>query len=538
MPGYVTLPGSTRALLPNSRPAGPVDRTEIDSLTIRVRSVGDIGDLEKRVYQESAKPLAERTYIRREDLAKTQGASAADLDLIEQYAQKHNLMVVHRSGAERSIVLKGTLGDLLNAFPADLNVYHHANGTYRGRRGEISIPRELEGIVTGVFGFDTRPKHRSPHRRKLLSRKGPGGANGVAATFFAQRYNFPTAFQGARLDGTGQTIAIIELGGGFRSSDLQVFFNEIGVPMPTVTAISVDHAGNNPTTPDSADGEVMLDIEVAGVVAPQAKYAIYFAPNNGDKGFIDAISAAVNDTERHPDVISISWGGPESNTDQQGINAFHEVFVAAAAAGVTICVASGDHGTADLDAADWDNHIHVDHPAVDDLVLGCGGTQVNDQNQDVVWNDGTPFDATVSGGGGWASGGGVSEVIALPSYQAKANIPVSIDNGQPGRGVPDIAMSATDYFTRVDSSEGASGGTSAVAPLMSALVALLNQAKQKNVGFLNPFLYANAANGVVHDVTQGTNAITNTVQGYNAGPGWDACTGLGTPDGTAILNAL
>ncbi len=99
-------------------------------------------------------------------------------------------------------------------------------------------------------------------------------------------------------------------------------------------------------------------------------------------------------------------------------------------------------------------------------------------------------------------------------------------------------MSATNYFTRVQGSEGASGGTSAVAPLMAALVALLNQAEKKSVGFLNPFLYANAGSGVVRDVTVGTNAITNTVQGYKAASGWDACTGLGTPDGGAILAKL
>jgi kumamolisin len=114
---------------------------------------------------------------------------------------------------------------------------------------------------------------------------------------------------------------------------------------------------------------------------------------------------------------------------------------------------------------------------------------------------------------------------------------VSLDSGKPGRGVPDIAMSATNYFTRVDREEGASGGTSAVAPLMSALVALLNQAKKKNVGFLNTLLYAHAG-ALLHDVTVGTNAITGTVEGYTAGPGWDACSGLGTPDGTAILGML
>ena len=86
----------------------------------------------------------------------------------------------------------------------------------------------------------------------------------MSATFFAERYNFPTLVQGAKLDGTGQTIAIIELGGGYRTSDLKAFFQEIGTPIPAISAVSVDHAGNNPSTADSDDGEVMLDIEVAG----------------------------------------------------------------------------------------------------------------------------------------------------------------------------------------------------------------------------------------------------------------------------------
>jgi kumamolisin len=314
---------------------------------------------------------------------------------------------------------------------------------------------------------------------------------------------------------------------------LKVFFQEIGVPMPEVISIGVDHAGSHPTTPNSADGEVMLDIEVAGAVAPKAKIAVYFAPNT-NQGFLDAISAAIHDTQRKPSVISISWGSPEDTNDQQAVSAYHQLFVAAAALGITICVASGDHGTADMDAEHWDGEIHVDHPSVDNLVLSCGGTQI-DNGKDVVWNDNLPFDADNNG---WASGGGISQMFAVPSYQTAAKIPKSIVNNKAGRGVPDIAMSATNYFTRVDTVEGPSGGISAVAPLMAALVALLNQAKQKNVGFVNPFLYANAKKGVVRDVTSGNNGIRSTVKGYKAVKGWDACTGLGTPDGTAILNNL
>jgi kumamolisin len=155
----------------------------------------------------------------------------------------------------------------------------------------------------------------------------------------------------------------------------------------------------------------------------------------------------------------------------------------------------------------------------------------------VVWNDGTAF-ANVPGGGGWATGGGVSEMVPLPAYQQNANVGASLVTDKPGRGVPDIAMSAVGYFTRVQGFEGASGGTSAVAPLMASLVVLLNQAKKKNVGFLNPFLYTHTDKGVVKDVTSGNNGIHSTVQGYKARVGWDACTGLGTPDGAAILKHL
>jgi kumamolisin len=263
---------------------------------------------------------------------------------------------------------------------------------------------------------------------------------------------------------------------------------------------------------------------------------VYFAPNT-DKGFLDAISAAVHDAERRPSVISISWGSSESASDQQGVDAYHEVFAAAAAMGITVCAASGDHGVADQDSAHWDHQIHVDHPACDDLVLGCGGTQI-DKGKDVVWNDGTPFDVTRPGGGGWASGGGISTLFAVPPYQTEANHTDSIVTGKPGRGVPDVAMSATNYFTRVDHMEGPSGGTSAVAPLMAALVARLNQAKESRVGFMNPFLYAHVGKGVTKDVTVGTNGIKNTVKGYDAGAGWDPCTGLGTPDGGTILQLL
>jgi kumamolisin len=538
MTAYVPVGGTQRALLPGSQPAGPVDPNEISSLTVRLRSRGDPKQLVSKAYELARQPLSQKQYLTHTDLADQHGAAPADLETIEQFAQTHNLVVTRRNPAARSLVLQGRLGDLLDAFHADIQMYHHSTGTYRGRRGEVLVPQELAPLITGVFGFDTRRRHRAPHHLKGDAVTDPGTGRGVAATQYATRYNFPDKHGDTVLDGTGQTIALIELGGGFQDSDLQDFFQGLGLPVPAITAVPVDGATNSPTTSRADDGEVMLDIQVAGAVAPKANFVVYFAPST-EQGFIDAISAAVHDTERKPSVISISWGGPETVTDTQGFTACHELFSAAAALGITVCAASGDHGPADLGATDWDHAIHVNHPSSDDLVLSCGGTQIDSvSGKDVVWNDNTPFDVTAHGGGGWASGGGISKIFPLPDYQSAANVPLSLDGGKSGRGVPDIAMSARNYLVRVDSSEVRSGGTSAVAPLMAALIARLNQAKGKNVGFLNPFLYANAGNGVVVGVTDGTNSIMNTVQGYNAGPGWNACTGLGTPDGIAILNKL
>ncbi|KAG0216269.1 hypothetical protein BGX28_004635 [Mortierella sp. GBA30] len=221
------------------------------------------------------------------------GSACERPDILELFCWMHNLIVVYGSAAERSIVLKGRLGDLLNAFPADLRMYLHWKGSYRGRQGEILIPKQLEKIVTGIFGFDTPPKRRHGHRQWLMAASGPGGSNGLVSTDFAERYNFPTDHNGMSLDGSGQTIAIVELGGGFRTSDLEIYFKEINIPLPSVTAVEVG-ACNDPGNP-KLDREVMLNIEVAGAVVPKAKLVVYFAPNDGDKGFLDGTRAAIHD---------------------------------------------------------------------------------------------------------------------------------------------------------------------------------------------------------------------------------------------------
>ncbi len=522
--GYMRLAGSEREPLPNARPIGPVNPDEHIEVTVYLRapSTSNLANRINEQIQQRGRPLT------REEYSATQSASPDDLAKVEEFARAHDLTVVTTDPVGRRVVLAGTAAAMSAAFATELQRYEHPQGTYRGRTGPVHIPNELDQIVVGVFGLDDRPQAR-PHLQ-LYNRATSTPRAGVVTVSYtppqlAQLYDFPTGN-----NGSGQCIAIIELGGGHQMKDLQAYFQRLGIPLPKVTSVSVDGGRNHPVgKPDSADGEVDLDIEVAGAIAPGAHIVVYYAPNT-DRGFLDAVTQATHDTNNKPSVISISWGAPEVGWTAQAMQAMDQAFQAAVALGVTVCCAAGDNGSGD---GVNDGKAHVDFPASSPYALGCGGTRLEAANNavtsEVVWNDG-PNSAT---------GGGVSDVFDLPPWQANAQVPTSINDQRAGRGVPDIAGVAdpqTGYQVHVDGQDVVFGGTSAVAPLWAGLIALINQQRGQPIGYLNPILYQNYAQltqaNALRDVTDGNNG------GYSAGPGWDACTGLGTPDGALLLNAL
>jgi kumamolisin len=404
---------------------------------------------------------------------------------------------------------------------------------YRGRTGTVQIPSQLAGIVVGVFGLDNRP-FAKPHFRRFKPAAGQP-FQGYPPPQVAQLYNFPSG-----VDGTGQVIGIIELGGGYRPADLTAYFKQISVAAPKVIAVSVDHGGNHPTNADSADGEVMLDIEVAASIAPGAKIVVYFAAGTTDRDFLDAISEAVHDRTNNPSVISISWGGPEASASASFQTEFDQTLQSAAALGVTITVASGDNGAADEGPNEWDNLTHADFPASSPHVLACGATHIkvsgNKISAESVWNQHAADTQQDSFG---SSGGGISGFFPIPPYQAQITLPKDISTRKKGRGVPDVSGDgdpASGYLVRVDGQEFPIGGTSAVAPLWAGLIALINQKLGHRAGFINPILYASPS--ALRDVTVGDNKVGSESIGYKAGKGWDPCTGLGSPNGLALLTLL
>jgi kumamolisin len=480
----------------------------------------------RRKNQLNARSLG-KTRVTRSQYNATYAASSADIALVRNFAKEFGLTVDDVSPQRRTILLTGTVAAMQKAFSVELKQAPLDGATYRLRAGGIHIPTGLLGIVVAVLGLDNRPQAK-PHFRVC---KDPPAQPGIRPTASSanisytpiqvgQLYQFPTGASAA-----GQTIAIIELGGGYRAADITAYFKTLGVKAPTVSAVSVDKGKNAPTTSSSADGEVMLDIEVSGAVAPGAKIVVYFAPNT-DQGFIDAISTAVHDTVNKPSVVSISWGGPESSWTQQSMTALDQACQSAAALGVSITVAAGDNGSTDGVTGGAN---HVDFPASSPHVLACGGTKLIGSGaaitSEVVWNE-------VANNEG-ATGGGVSAIFALPTWQSKSNVPKA--GSFVGRGVPDVAGDAdpaTGYSVRVDGQTLVIGGTSAVAPLWAGLIALNNAQNKVTAGFLQPTIYTAKASSAFRDITSGNNGA------FKAGPGWDACTGLGSPIGSALIKLL
>ncbi len=506
---HVPLPGTGREAPHSATETGPTPPQKLIRVSVIVKRKNrlDLAALGGRI-------------LSREEFNEKYAADPADFDKVRKFAHDHGLTMDEGASslARRTIVLLGTVAALQAAFGVQLHDYERAGHNFHSFKGGISLPGEHADVIENVLGLDARPV-ATPHLRFRDKKKKKTPVDpSYTPVQVAALYDFPSG-----VDGSGQTIGIIELGGGYQESDIQTYFSGLGITPPHVVSVSVDGGTNSPTTANSADGEVALDIQVAGAIAPGANIAVYFTTNTA-QGFLDAITTAVHDMGNAPTVISISWGGPESGWTQASLTSIDNACASAGALGITITVASGDNGSSDGVSGGGNN---VDFPASSPHVLGCGGTKLEGSGttitSEVVWNDGAE---------GGASGGGVSNVFALPTWQQNANVPKPSGNTG-GRGVPDVAGNAsptTGYNILVDGSQEVVGGTSAVAPLWAALIARINQQIGKPVGFVNPTLYDSPS--AFHDITSGNNGS------FSAGPGWDACTGLGSPIGVDIAAAL
>jgi kumamolisin len=459
------------------------------------------------------------------------------------------------------------------AFRVDLGYYRSSEQIYRSREGYIFVPQFLEPLIITIVGLENRELQRGrrlpPTAKAIGETVSPSQARStIDPRTVSKFYSFPDN------NGTGQTIGILELAGGYltedahgRPTDIDAYLATLRLPKATVVSVA-SGASNKPAgsrndvKAGDPDVEVALDIAIAAAVAPAAKIAVYFAPNL-IRGFVSSLAAAIHDKVNSPSVISISWGLNESGWTDATRSAFHELLRDAAALGVTVLASSGDDGT---NAGAFDGRPHVNYPASDPWVIACGGTVLKKTRRTIVehsWND---------------SGGGFSKKYRQPRWQRRVGLPKSMRHlHRHGRGVPDVAGNAgTGYdlivygipTTRLKltaSDDGSSKsqfvgpitGTSAVAPLYAGLIALINERLPEPVGYLNPILYSlglkpggttfrrpvdpevvtNAYKGTFADPKTGS-PIEFVIPGFPTTGNWNPVTGCGILVGTEFLDHI
>jgi kumamolisin len=510
----------------------------------RLRRLRDEDIVEVSLYLRAKRPLPlieelrsdrrqRRPHLQRLTLAERHGALENDMAAVDTFASRHGLKVLRAEPSRRRVVLRGRATDVERAFNTELHRARLGNRWFHVKGRAHELPLALRGAVTGVFGLDTHPVARpyfvrAPQVRPALRALALPAAPQRSFTplELARLYNFPQ-----EADGSGQRVALVQLDGAFSEADFNAYMKALGFPSPP--GVEIQAINDAPIRSSANDFEVMLDIEIAAAIAPAAAFTLYFSQPTY-RGFLDAVTAVVHDTDRRPGVLSISWGMPEDRQVDGIINdegqdmrqEMDQAFRAAAALGITVVVASGDAGSSD---GLGDGKPHVDFPASSPHVLACGGTRLDvragELQSEEAWNDGR----------GKATGGGVSTQFDRPDYQDGAKVPLRSD-GAAGRGVPDVCALAdqrTGYSVRYQGADHVVGGSSAAAPLWAGLIARLVQVLGEPQGMLHDKLYGQAAvQAALRDITSGNNGL------YTAGPGWDPCTGLGRPDGEALLSAL
>ena len=430
-------------------------------------------------------------------------------EAVEACLRRRGLAVVAWKPLTRRLQVKGAVKDLEAAF----GLRWSKAGKHLVAWGEPVAPPEIAHLLQGAVGLDARPRLR-PHlkARPLAEAEIPEG-EGSLAPAFAARYGFPEG------DGKGQRVGLLQLGGAYAQSDLEAYFKALDLPVPRIETVTV--SGGDASPSQEHRWEVALDLQVLGAIVPAAELVLYIAPNSAE-GLLDLVEEALKGGAGQPSVLSMSWGAAEAEWGALELELAANAFQSAVDLGVTVLVSSGDEGSADILT---DGRQHVNFPASCPWVLGVGGTEQR-QDREAVWN------ALAQHRG--ATGGGVSDFFDLPDWQVGAGVPGSANDQQVRRGVPDLAAHAAEaggYRVFVDGQWRVLGGTSAAAPLLAGLLTRLNAGRAKPLGFLNPALYG-AAKAAFKPVTEGDNGA------YKATAGYSACTGLGVPDGAALLKAL
>jgi kumamolisin len=514
----VALAGSYRAAPEGAALVGDVDPDERIAVTVHLKrrtpdrfAPGSAGDLAR------LKPMTRHALA-----AERRRTHARAAVRIRKLANAYRVAVRDIDLAARTVTIEATAKRMSKLFGATLHIYDDGQRRFRARVGDLMVPKQIAPWTRAILGFDQRPLVRRPTGR-VRALAGVAGGTGLWPTEIARLYGIPLD-----RDVSKACAGIVALGGGYLPSDLAKALAGMGREAPVVVDQPVAGNRNNFGHDADADQEIALDLQILAGLLPKARIVVYFAGNT-TRNLVVAINQALRDDVNRPQVLSVSWGSAEMFWTEDARDAMQAALADAKRLQVSVLFAAGDElATGGLN----DGKAHVWFPASSPYALACGGTLPTpgadgaSVANEVVWNDGTI-----------GTGGGISDTYQVPAYQSGLALPPSVNDGKLRRGVPDVAAAAAGrpgYRIVLDGIDMVKDGTSAVAPLWAGLIAMANAARGGPVGFVNTALYANAP--LFRQILKGDNRSAG--KGYDAGAGWNACTGLGVPNGADIIAAL
>lgn len=549
-PGEVAIPGSQSLKAETSQKvsAAPAAQERTVTVSLAPRDQRGLDSFLNNLANPASSDY--QKYLTPQEYSARFGPSQQSVDQVVKYLESHGLRVNSIATGKQSITATGSNAQLSSAFATDLAVYQDAKlgGTFVGAADAAKLPSSVASLVTNVAGLTDQKKPLSassrqnpkgaaqPGSQKTAKPKSTDQGSGVNGGFTPTELNkaYNTASITGGNQGAGTTVAVVSFS-GHKASNPLAYDKQYGITAPAVQNVNVD---GGPGSDVSGQGEVDLDIEVLHAIAPQATILNYQAPNT-DTSDLDLYTAIVNDNKAS--IITSSWGLPEILAGASHVNALSNIFKQAAAQGITVFSAAGDHGASD----DWPNKkdktLTVDSPSSDPNVTGVGGTRLYVDSTSGAWASESVWNDYVQNNDSWrgASGGGVSSIFARPSWQTGQGV-----NLNQKRQVPDISSAAAEfqystYSENVDENNVdhggawfASAGTSAAAPLNAGFLALTSaKGGGTKFGNINPLIYQIAANdkSAFHDVTTGTNSIVGNSAAYPATVGFDKATGWGSP---------
>jgi hypothetical protein len=545
-PGRQFLKGHVPAVVSRLQPTGllPVTNRLNLAIGLPLRNQQALDDLLQQIY-DPASPNYHH-YLTPEQFTEQFGPTEQDYQAVIAFAQANGLTVTTTYGTRLLLDVSSPAASVEKAFNVTIRVYRHPteNRTFYAPDIEPSVDSALP--ILDVSGLDN---YRRPHPRNLIIQPSsnapvavPKAGSGPNGRYFGNDFREAYA-PGVTLRGSGQTVGLVEFD-GYYPTDITNYEGHAGFTNVPLQNVLLSGFSGTPTSDTNAVAEVSLDIEMAIAMAPALAKVVVFEgnPNPNDFNPIDVLSSmATNNSIKQ---LSCSWGwngGPNGSIDT--------IFQEMAAQGQSFFNASGDSDafTAGANSTNGvDNPLVFGSPSSSTNITQVGGTTLTTSggnwSSETVWNWG--YDSNADGYVG--SSGGISSYYSIPSWQT--NIDMTTNHGSTTmRNIPDVALTADNIYVYYNNGHKATfGGTSCAAPLWAGFTALVNQQAVAGgrpvVGFINPAIYAigKSTNYTAdfHDITTGDNTWSSSPTNFYAVPGYDLCTGWGTPAGQSLIDAL